>query len=432
MNFKTQTTLFSFMKPIEKKHARGEAVSEEKEEKKPRPSTPASPSKPHLPPTKCNRLGCFGQSTDKAGDLENLKERCRKNLRCPLKETAKNLVFGDGNPNAQVLFIGEAPGEQEDRTGVPFVGPAGKYLDRLLASCGLRRGDIYIANILKYRPPNNRDPKPQEVKDHTPFLLDQIRPASPSRGTNKVFLGTTRCARSCLRRHVRALYSALTGGCACGLQVAGITSLHGTFQQVALDGGSLRATVFPVYHPAAVLHNPDYKTGLETDFQHLHQWVQTAAGPTEEAEHEDPEDEDERALLEAERAASAPHAAPGATPDSTTPPPPAGAAPPPAGAAPPPAGAAPPPAGAAPPPAGAAPPPAGAAPPPAGAAPPPAGAAPPPTALQPPEGSDGGPDSDATQDLEEAPQPQSPPAPDQPTETEAPATTERLPSTPGQ
>src|SRR3989338_3722651 len=103
--------------------------------------------------------------------LEHIREKIVRELRCPLKDAAHNLVFGKGNPHAQILFIGEAPVEQEDLQGLPFVGAAGKELDKLLHSIGLKLDEVYIANILKYRPPNNRNPNIEEIKSHTPYLI---------------------------------------------------------------------------------------------------------------------------------------------------------------------------------------------------------------------------------------------------------------------
>jgi uracil-DNA glycosylase len=115
-----------------------------------------------------------------AQKLEYLRERnvgdCR---RCPLAKTRRNIVFGVGNPEADVMFVGEAPGADEDRLGEPFVGAAGQRLDQWLTRLGLRRGDVYIANVLKCRPPGNRDPRPEEIERCSPFLHAQIRAIEP-------------------------------------------------------------------------------------------------------------------------------------------------------------------------------------------------------------------------------------------------------------
>src|SRR3989344_2923175 len=115
---------------------------------------------------------------DKSSLLEKLsKEVAQADL--PLKETATTLVFGKGNPNTSILFIGEAPGKNEDLQGLPFVGAAGKLLDTMLKTIGLTIDDIYIANILKYRPPNNREPSKEEIIAHTPYLIEQIKIIQP-------------------------------------------------------------------------------------------------------------------------------------------------------------------------------------------------------------------------------------------------------------
>ena len=106
-------------------------------------------------------------------------EILHKNV-CPdLAQTATNLVMGDGNPDADIVFIGEAPGKQEDIQGLPFVGASGKFLNEMLESIGLQRSDIYITNIVKYRPPNNRDPLPEEKKAFWPYLLKQLQIIEP-------------------------------------------------------------------------------------------------------------------------------------------------------------------------------------------------------------------------------------------------------------
>src|SRR5579884_4038120 len=106
--------------------------------------------------------------------LKGVYEQARVCEACPLHETRTNVVFGAGNADAELMFIGEAPGANEDKMGLPFVGQAGKLLDRLLEEIGLERKDVFIANVLKCRPPNNRDPHPQEIEACRPYLLRQI------------------------------------------------------------------------------------------------------------------------------------------------------------------------------------------------------------------------------------------------------------------
>src|SRR3989344_5169916 len=107
-------------------------------------------------------------------ELRKIEKEAGEDKFLLLRETAKNLVFGKGSPNAKIMFVGEAPGRQEDEQGFPFVGIAGKNLDKLLGKVGLNLEGVYIANILKYRPPENRNPNPEEIKMHVPYLLKQI------------------------------------------------------------------------------------------------------------------------------------------------------------------------------------------------------------------------------------------------------------------
>jgi len=118
------------------------------------------------------------EELDKEKKLKEIKENCMK-ANLPLKESATNIVFGKGNPYAEIMFIGEAAGMNEDLRGLPFVGAAGKNLDKLLNSVGLSLEKVYITNILKYRPPLNRDPLPDEIKAHTPWLIEQIKQIRP-------------------------------------------------------------------------------------------------------------------------------------------------------------------------------------------------------------------------------------------------------------
>jgi len=161
--------------------------------------------------------------------------------RCPLAAARTLLVFGVGRPDADVMFIGEGPGRNEDLKGEPFVGAAGKLLDELLASVGLHRSDVYIANIVKCRPPNNRDPEPIEIETCTPFLREQIRLISPS-----VIVTLGKFATQ---------YVLATD--------VGITRLRGRRHEV--DGRS----VLPIFHPAAALYDQTKRDVLFDDFKRL-------------------------------------------------------------------------------------------------------------------------------------------------------------------
>ncbi len=170
--------------------------------------------------------------------------------KCSLWKTRKNTVPGDGSINTTVMFIGEAPGYWEDIKGLPFVGAAGRLLDDLLLSAGLSRSEVYISNILKCRPPENRDPLPVEVKTCTPFLDRQIQIIEPK-------LIVT------LGRHSTFYILSKAGF----KEVEGITKLRGKMFEVNIIG--LRVSVMPTYHPAAALYNAKYGSDLESDFQLL-------------------------------------------------------------------------------------------------------------------------------------------------------------------
>ena len=173
--------------------------------------------------------------------LEELQVPVAACRRCPLCDGRTQTVFGVGNPEARVLIVGEAPGKNEDLQGEPFVGAAGKYLNELLAIAGLSREDVYIANVLKCRPPSNRDPRPEEIQACTPFLREQTRTINPE---YIVTLGNF-STKFILKTDV------------------GITRLHGTLQRAG------RFKVFPIFHPAAALYDSKKREALENDFATL-------------------------------------------------------------------------------------------------------------------------------------------------------------------
>lgn len=178
----------------------------------------------------------------KAELLSQLYNRIKGCQKCPLGATRTNLVFGAGNPNASVMFIGEAPGYEEDKTGIPFVGRAGKLLDKILAAMKLSREDVYIANILKCRPPNNRDPLQLEVAKCLPYLEQQIEIISPD-------------IICCLGR-ISALYL-LRLKLPMKLMRGNIYHWKGSIP------------VIVTYHPAAILRNPSLKRPLWEDMQRI-------------------------------------------------------------------------------------------------------------------------------------------------------------------
>ncbi len=173
--------------------------------------------------------------------LESIELECRACQACALGQTRTNLVFGAGNPQARVMFIGEAPGKNEDLKGEPFVGAAGKQLASMLELAGLRREDVYIANILKCRPPKNRNPLASEVEACTPWLREQVASVSPE---VLVTLGNF-ATRFVMQTN------------------EGITQLRGRVHQA----GPYK--VLPVFHPAAVIYDRSKVTALEEDFRLL-------------------------------------------------------------------------------------------------------------------------------------------------------------------
>lgn len=186
-------------------------------------------------------------SYDTLHDLRAFIGDCR---RCTLADTRTTIVFGSGDPAARVMLVGEAPGRNEDLTGEPFVGAAGRLLDELLASAGLARDEVYIANILKCRPPGNRDPRADEIETCTPFLEAQLGLVDPGL---VVTLGNF-ATRFMLRTS------------------EGITSLHGT---VCSAGGR---NVYPVYHPAATIYDRTKRDALFEDFARIPQLLANAGG----------------------------------------------------------------------------------------------------------------------------------------------------------
>jgi DNA polymerase len=159
--------------------------------------------------------------------------------RTDLFKNCTNLVVGKGNVDADILFVGEAPGKNEDERGIPFCGVAGKNLDKLLENVGLSLDDIYVANILKCRPPENRDPLPDEIRAHTPWLLKQIREMKP-----KVV-----CS---LGNYATKFFLSL-GDVDKMKDQPGITQVHGKVQDIEIGG--MKIKLIPLFHPAAIIYN---------------------------------------------------------------------------------------------------------------------------------------------------------------------------------
>jgi DNA polymerase len=189
--------------------------------------------------------------------------------RCRLAQGRTQVVFGAGNPRADLMFVGEAPGFHEDKQGIPFVGQAGKLLERLLAGVELRREDVYIANVLKCRPPGNRDPQPDEIESCEPHLFRQIELIEP-----KVI--------ATLGNFATKLLSG---------RPLGITRVHGQEQALTIAGRAV--VLYPIYHPAAALYTPAMLRVLEADFARLPELMGRGAQP---AAVEIPEPEPEPAV----------------------------------------------------------------------------------------------------------------------------------------
>jgi len=182
-------------------------------------------------------------------EYQKLTEEILECKKCRLWKNRKNPVPGEGSLNAKIMFIGEAPGRMEDLEGRPFVGAAGKLLTELLNSIGLRRDEVYITNLVKCRPPQNRDPLPDEIDACSPYLDRQIRLIMPKL---IVTLG---------RHSTKHILSK------CGVKVTSITKVRGKIFLIKVDDVLIK--VIPTYHPAAALYNPRMRTFLEEDFKRV-------------------------------------------------------------------------------------------------------------------------------------------------------------------
>jgi DNA polymerase len=198
----------------------------------------------------------MNDAADRATALRAYADETAGCTRCPLAVTRTQVVFGSGNPDADLLFVGEAPGFHEDQNGVPFVGQAGKLLDKLLAGIGLERSDIFIANVLKCRPPSNRDPLAEEIESCEPHLFRQIELIQPR-----------------LVATLGNFATKLLSG-----KPVGITRVHGQEQAVSLGGNSV--VLYPLYHPAAALYTPSLLKLLEEDFARIPALIERSAVAT--------------------------------------------------------------------------------------------------------------------------------------------------------
>ncbi|MBI3327971.1 MAG: uracil-DNA glycosylase [Nitrospinae bacterium] len=187
--------------------------------------------------------------------LPEFHEQIKDCQKCALAASRTQVVFGDGNPQAEIMFVGEAPGYYEDRQGKPFVGAAGKLLDQLLGEIGISRADVYIANVIKCRPPENRNPRAEEVESCKPYLLAQIEMIHPKvictlgNFSTQLLLGTK----------------------------VGITKVRGQ----PFDKGTY--FVIPMLHPAAALHRESLLDAVKEDFQQLRKFLDSGVQPTSQA-----------------------------------------------------------------------------------------------------------------------------------------------------
>ncbi len=197
-------------------------------------------------------------ATERRELLRGVYEEARGCVRCQLHQTRTTVVFGAGNADAEVMFVGEAPGANEDRMGLPFVGQAGKLLDKLLAEIGMGREDVFICNVLKCRPPDNRDPMPREIEACQDYLHRQIDLIEP---TMICTLGnfSTKLLRG---------------------DSTGISRLHGKEETRIIGPRAVR--LYPLYHPAAALYTPSTLESLRADFQRIPEIL--ALGPPPQPE----------------------------------------------------------------------------------------------------------------------------------------------------
>jgi DNA polymerase len=194
--------------------------------------------------------------------LKTVYHEARECVRCPLHQTRTQVVFGNGNADADLMFVGEAPGANEDRMGLPFVGAAGKLLDQLLGEIGMAREDVFVINTLKCRPPNNRDPHPNEIEACNGYLNRQIELIEPA-----VICTLGNFSTKLLRA-----------------DTTGISRVHGR-EEVQLIG-SRAVWLYPLYHPAAALYTPSTLEALRADFHRIPELLARGA-PAQPAPVED-------------------------------------------------------------------------------------------------------------------------------------------------
>ena len=213
--------------------------------------------------------------TERRERLKAVYEQAKNCTRCPLHQTRTTVVFGSGNADADLMFVGEAPGANEDQQGLPFVGQAGKLLSKLLNEIGLDRGDVFICNTVKCRPPNNRDPHPNEIESCNEYLRSQVELIQPT-----VICTLGNFSTKLLRG-----------------DNTGISRLHGQPEVRTIGARAIR--LYPLYHPAAALYTPSTLEVLRADFHRIPELL--ALGAPEQPELEDEEvPEPEEAVQDAD------------------------------------------------------------------------------------------------------------------------------------
>jgi len=206
------------------------------------PNADTVPAVPPPSPVRAKRR-TGKREPQRSPELEAFYQEIKDCRRCPLGKTRTNFVFGTGHPQARVMFIGEAPGQEEDLQGLPFVGRAGKLLDKMLQAIGMRREDVYIANVLKCRPPGNRDPLPDEIIECEPYLKKQLEIIKP-----RVLVALGRVSGKLLTKEEKSLRE---------------------LRENPTDYEGIPLIV--TYHPAALLRNPQWKQYAWSDFKKIKQ-----------------------------------------------------------------------------------------------------------------------------------------------------------------
>lgn len=209
-------------------------------------------------------------ATERREELKAVYEQAQGCTKCPQLAAARTtVVFGAGSADADVMFVGEAPGANEDQQGLPFVGQAGKLLDRLLEEIGMARRDVWVCNVLKCRPPGNRDPQPSEIDACQDYLLRQVELIEPL-----VVCTLGNFATKLLRA-----------------DITGITRLHGRAEVRTIGPRAVR--LYPLFHPAAALYTPRMLETLREDFARIPELVALPEPPQPEPREERPEPEAE-------------------------------------------------------------------------------------------------------------------------------------------